>query len=308
MISFGHPLCSGGFTSGLDWNTQLVHRWIDANPGSANNIGESFSFPTINPQINNAPVKSFYHNYKPLSDFVQQIDFNSSFIRQRFSDNTSKIECYYVLDPSANTYGWVHNLNAYWANNYYYNASHQNYWGCTPPNSQSFTLTGFTPDQHYFLSFAPTRWGNQPLPCDQILLADASGNLAIDLSTLVPGCTGVTLGCDTNNADFAFVISFGHLRLSGSNHHAPAAAINETPEFSIYPNPASGSFQLSFPSASENNPISIILYTPVGDKLIEIENIKTDSYLLSANQLPKGVYFVVCNSGHAWKIKKLIVQ
>jgi hypothetical protein len=109
--------------------------------------------------------KKIYHNFKPLSDFIQQtpgIDFSNDFTSYRYCDTIQNIECYYMVNSNkTSAYGWIHNLNHYWYKKYYYyyigDMNHPyDYWnlyGCTNPISNwAVDLPGF---KHNFFTGYP---------------------------------------------------------------------------------------------------------------------------------------------------------
>lgn len=152
-------------------------------------------------------AESFYYNFKPLSDFVSLIDFTQSYIPNRYyGDTTDFIESYFLMSiDSLNAFGWIHNINKYWANSFYWDNSDtlvENYYGCETydkPNT-SFIISDFKANNIYYIYFFRTRNGVKQFLQQTPFCRTIPGSLIVDLSYS-------PLGCDSVNADYAFFIS-----------------------------------------------------------------------------------------------------
>jgi hypothetical protein len=79
-------------------------------------------------------------------------------------------------------------------------------------------------------------------------------------------------------------------------------------EFSVFPNPASGKFELAFPRAYSSAVVSI--YSITGEKVLEEKKIAVSSEQKTSfdtNNLPSGIYFIRVDDGTSAGIKRLIV-
>ena len=195
------------------WNGELIHRW---KYSTREVLGKSISATvqdTASPHTlvqTDIIIKSAYHNFKPLADFMSMIDFKQNYrAGSYYGGSLDYLETYYLesLD-SANAYGWVHNINKYWANDFYAGeGQHENFFGCytLPKPATSFTVPGLKHNRTYYIYFFRTRMGNQALPEPQTRITDNSGNLLIDISA-------APLGCDSTHADYGYRISEKEVR------------------------------------------------------------------------------------------------
>lgn len=224
-VTFHNEIWAGAFmgvtNSVSTWNGEVVHRWkysTRETMDSAFKMTVHDSSPPYLKKVIADKIKSAYHNFKPLSEFIANIDFDKDYIPCYYYGNTTDyIESYYLKTmDSALAYGWVHNINKYWANSFYWesgthNKIVENFYGCDtmPKPASSYTISGFKHNHTYYAFFFKTRIGNQVLPATNTLTSDPAGNLVIDLSSS-------PLGCDSLNADYAFIITDKQDRMNDS--------------------------------------------------------------------------------------------
>ena len=67
--------------------------------------------------------------------------------------------------------------------------------------------------------------------------------------------------------------------------------LTKNDNFNVYPNPANTSATIDL-SAFSGKAVNIELYDALGRKVINVENLKTDKYILNRNNLPTGIYFM----------------
>ncbi|HKR04732.1 MAG TPA: T9SS type A sorting domain-containing protein [Bacteroidia bacterium] len=341
-ISFHNELWSsafsGTFTTSLSFYYQLIHRWgyfANPNPPSgtpypnsiANDLEEPFIFFLGTPQQVNDTIRSYYHNYKRLSEFINinEIDFNIDFTPFKVYDPVDgnihqNIECYYLSNLSY-AYGWIHNINSFMGNAYYYTSSAQNYYGCTVPTiTMPLQLEGFYPNQDYTVSYFYTRMGSQPIlfPQMQTITADGSGILSIPTSVLD------YLGCDSVNADFAFsAIEQPQLRLIPSLSSSRDSLGKEQPVkkvkakaktqlefgFTIFPNPGTGIFNIYIKGIDLiNSSGNITVYDMTGRIVFQKIISKKSFASIDLSLLIKGCYLIEVTISSTKKFNKIILQ
>jgi len=231
-------------------------------------------------------------------------------------------------------YGWIHNLNHYWYNKYYFyytgDSNHpenyQNWNGCTvPSNNLEINLHGFSigPPNNpflYELEFYPTRIGTESsLPDNAIVTCDNSTN--IDIGPVINGY----LGCDTNNADFAFKIyKTSNYRINGNNGINNFYATTDTiikkttffqkdtvqsiiPEINITPNPSLGIFKIDFKRIVSNQ-MEISIYNSIGSPISFEQVNNSSSILIDLSQKPIGIYFLKISYNGVNKFFKLVLS
>jgi len=364
-ISFHNELWAstfmGNFSTGLNWAWNVVHWWPNSNPIKLFYGPGDFDYISINNGINDpneindrndVPIpgtsipktiinKKIYHNFKPLSDFITQseIDFTQNYTPHSGLENNMNIESYYLVNSNKNmAYGWLHNLNSYWYNKYYYyylDANHD--WESSNCNfssvSQGLLLQGFNSNSSYLITFYPTRLPD-PNPNQIQVVPPPTLTCTVDLLNQ----TGLLFipenifndyfdnSCDTSLSDFAFVIS----EISGAkiaqnpgqntsvlidtsylikNGFIKSNLVNENNNnnftITITPNPSSGIFNVSINGFCDFEKINeICIYDVRGNLLFKKQNIKTTSVDLSNN--PNGVYFLKVSSNSSIKYFKLI--
>jgi Secretion system C-terminal sorting domain len=310
-ISFHNEVWStammGCYATSHTWNWPIVHRWPMTNPepffGGDNEVGDVFQFtPAGGGQVTDE-IKTSFHNYTPLADFFNNnVNLESELTPRIFYSDSLGVEIYYMVNQAGTAaYGWIHNLNAYWANKYYYSDLFENYYGCTNPLSPPYTLTGFNANDSLGVYFYPTRMGSQTLPTNYTAHIGNDGSFDFDLPD-------VPLGCDSVNADFAFVVlPFGHNRMSG---HRDEVKKQETKsiDFSIHPNPTDGKFTLVFQNANPDVKAEIAVLDVIGRIVLFKEVTKDGLYSLDLSWAAKGIYFIRLVSSETGSFKKIIIQ
>ena len=295
-ISFHNELWStammGCYATGHTWNWPIVHRWPMTNPdpagpASARELGDDFNFQVLPHAMVYDTITSTFHNYTLLSEFfTNKVYMDEELTPKIFYNDSLGVEIYYMANNAGTAaYGWIHNLNAYWANKYYYSDLFENYYGCSDPLSPPFTLTGFNPNDTLGVYFYPTRMGTQTLPTNYTAHIGSDGSLDFDLPD-------VQLGCDSVNADFAFaVLPFGHNRMA--QHRDEEKKSNKRLDFSIHPNPTEGKFTLVFRESNQNEKITINVLDVTG-RIVHSEFTakQQKSVRLSTQQLQAGAYLV----------------
>ena len=302
----------GGCTTGQDWQWPIIHRWRDANdepPGStANEVPEPFTFFPFTPLEVNDEIKPLYDNYTPLSEFLSQsgINFNDNFTPVGDLIPNDNIE-YYMLLKSDKTeaYGWVHNINKYWGNNYYYTASLQNYYGCEDLAATVATTVeldySFTPYGTYQFEFYATQNGSQSLPNDYVQLATADGKLTLDLSSL-------PLNCNVMRADYAFKIKkIPPAAQRIANTKVSATQVKDF-AFTVSPNPNYGVFNIFINKSITNENVLVKVLDLTGRVVYKNKLINHNNLTLNLSQIAKGCYYVQLQISSINKIQKLIIQ
>jgi hypothetical protein len=79
----------------------------------------------------------------------------------------------------------------------------------------------------------------------------------------------------------------------------------QNPEFNVYPNPATDFITVEIKSGFIKNNNSIQLYNLMGEKLMELNDLKDDLQKIDLKKLPEGVYFIRYNSGEGSSVKKI---
>ncbi len=312
-ISFHNELWASAFmgTTGTmnTWIGEVVHRWPYATP-AGHQEGDDIEIDVNllgSTQHISEKCSSFYHNYKPLSGFMSMIDFSQNYFSEKYFNTTTFIESYYLKSADQNNaWGWVHNINKYWAYNYYFEDDQQiqydHFFGCEnlqQPPAANFTITGFNPNQTYYIYFFPTRMNGQTLPSSATLFSSSSGELTIDLSSS-------TLGCDSINADYAYYISDVEHTWDNTRMANPNTSVTESSDAQIIPNPSTGIFTISLTgSFAVQSSVEVRDFT---GKLVYERNVLNTSNLdLNLSTYSKGVYFVKVISNLSAIIKQVIV-
>ncbi len=325
-ISFHNELWSTAFTGSMatsqTWLWELVHRWPTANPtvigpnGIVSESGELIPPYSVIDQFGNSgflpsnvSIKKLYHNFRPLADFISTIDFNSDFTPHKSTNYwdtwnpADVIEAYYLIDNNqSNIYGWIHNINKYWANSYFYTSSDETYYLCDRLPYQpasTYTIDGFLSNSDYYIQFFKTRMGTYSIPNPQTVTSDGSGNIILDFST-------APLSCDTSHADYAFSATLLPMRRANNSPNS-STDTNESVIFSIYPNPATGLVTFVMPISNDQN--SVLSIYDISGRLIKIikpsgqRNLVIDFSIYS-----RGVYLIRYQNSRGSKVKRLIIN
>ncbi|MBI2269682.1 MAG: T9SS type A sorting domain-containing protein [Bacteroidetes bacterium] len=73
----------------------------------------------------------------------------------------------------------------------------------------------------------------------------------------------------------------------------------------IYPNPTRENITIEVKNPGTYN---VKVYNPIGQKLIEMNNINTPKTNLNVSALPEGIYYVEIRTGEITEIKKILVS
>jgi hypothetical protein len=298
----------GGFTTLNTWWGEEVHRWKYATREDLGDVEQMNNIDSLGTIITiSETIQSFYHNYRRLSEFISNgnIDFNQILLpREYFGDTTDYIESYYLLSTDSITaFGWIHNINKYWANSFYWSNSDtiiENYFGCyeLPLPKTFFNLEGFIPNHHYYIHFSPTRMGTQVLPEMNDTYSDSLGNLLVDLST-------APLGCDSVNADYAFwVTDLFHARRS-----KPIDDLLSGNKFNLFvsPNPSSGIFRVAISMNDELQNSSLEVVDMTGRIIFKKTPVEANQFRLNLTNYAKGIYYLRVNLNNNFMFKKIVV-
>ncbi len=278
-------------------------------------IGIIGGYPVVN--------KPIYHNFSPLMDMLsnptwqQYAFFNGNFKAQKVYDDQANIECYYLTNADQNVaIGWVHNLNAYWANNFYVTRANQNFLGCTDPNSQSILLDNFQTGVDQYVTYFPTRVNSAVYPTDQ-LDDDGNGWLVLDLSTAplngiadfpspVPPY-GPLPYLDTLHSDYGFIITPQPMqRRMIPINAADTIGFESTWDFGIYPNPARDAVNLLLPADGFERDIAI--YDLTGKRIFSWNGVTDRMLGVTTGGLARGAYCIRVSHELQTKMKTLILD
>ena len=242
--------------------------------------------------------------FKPLSDFIQQseIDFSQPYTPMRKYNSGNNTEYYYLLNSNkSKAYGWVHNLNHYWFNNFYYyyadaNNNYERLDSCSfPLVYYGDLLDGFDANKTYNISFYPTRMGANIVVPNSRALYNYNGRLYIPAAVF----DNTPFGCDTSNADFAFIITDGsNSRVS----HTPTSDNKTNFDAIISPNPSDGIYSISINEAGSYH---LMIFNSIGKLVLSINNIN-QKYTLDLNNQPAGIFFLSISKDNDVKHLKLI--
>ncbi len=313
-----------------------------------NVLGDQQSPPLLLPgnQTINFTNKKIYHNFKPLSDFMTQspgIDFKQHYTPyELFGDGsttnsdythyceyispgvpilddngdiltTATLECYYLVnDDATNAYGWVHNLDYFWHNNYYYysdgttgtgSINYEKLNGCTVPygTTLSFPLPDFAEPADYIISFYPTRTGSYSVPAYAVIPSTTNG---LDIGPSIQNYftySGYQPN-DTIHVDVAFEIEVSlestHKTTNVENKQ------NDTIDFNVLisPNPSDGIYYIK---VNKTGLYNISVYNSIGDIILVENEINKNTDMDLSNQ-PAGIYYVKVSEGNNIKHFKLI--
>ena len=354
-ISFHNQLWAGTFmgniTTGLSWFWQVTHWWPYANPNSLQyNLGTTtYNLPVDNvlgdingttlpylylPDGSRVQFKNtkIYYQFNRLSQFVQHINFSN--ITTAGNDVEDSVECYYLLSGGSpngpgsvnNTmaYGWIHNMNKYWYNNYYYfytssppyTFNYQRYNDCLAPViPDSITISGLLPQTEYFIDFFYTSMGTVPsnFPQSQGIYTNSSGNLYIK-DNILNYLLNTTNPCDSTNTDFAFVISLQsgdtHVR-NNTNQNDSIVQVQQNVDYnvSVTPNPSNGRFSVLVQySAIADAPVLFYVYDDIGKPIYTISGKNNSVTLIDLDNQPNGIFLLKTSVNNNNKYFKLIKQ
>lgn len=319
----------GNFGSGSSWAWPRVFWWpglpvppsdqpIGGNPGNqwqqsfSNALGDTNlldigvvgGYPVVN-----RPV---FHNFRALADVLSNPDwqsydfFNGPFSAHKLFNDTSRLECYYLLNPDSNlAIGWVHNVNAYWENQYYIQRDENNYLGCGDPVSNSLVLPGFQSGIPLHVTYFPTRMDTTALPDDQI---DSTGTGIVTLDLSSEPFHGIANNyLDTLHSDYAFIIAPQPVvRGAWEPPNDIVSAVGRELDFVLYPNPAYDGVSVLFSSDGVNRDVT--LYDMTGKRIYARSNVSERVVPIAIGALAKGAYCVRVHEGDRTKMKTLIIN
>jgi hypothetical protein len=316
----------GNYVNTMSWQWEVVHWWprgmaapkqestggvLAINPNPTNMLGEgnlimpfgSAPFPITNKQIVN--------HFHSVTNFItnSSISFDDSFTPAQIDDDANNIEVYYMINqPQTHCYGWIHNLNKYWQNDYYYTQADNAYNGCAglAYPSQTFTLQNLLPSTLYNVEFYSTVDVN-PITPNPILLQSSqpNGDLIINLNS--NGNT-VLLGCDDNVSDFAFrALKDGVVARQRPTNNVEKNQLQKL-DFGLKPNPSNGNVEISFIGGL--NEKSILQLLDFAGKAIYTTEIAKGSINknIHCDFLAKGVYQICIINSSSISSKRLIIN
>lgn len=318
----------GGFAAGTSWQWDRVFWWPNAmeipltDPNNtfqvgpfSNVIGDTNHLAVAGPiglldiPIVNRPA---LHNFKPISDLLSDasVPFSSlisgEFTNHSVFDDNARVEAYYLLSEDKEVaMGWVHNMNAYWKNNYYYRRGIERFLACEPPSVESVPIPGFLEDEDYYITYYPTRMGSLVQPRDTVHLAGNGSTITLHINDPVDATFGGVANnfVDTLRSDYAFVIS-----TSRTKSRPPASAVEVLPtasDFTVYPNPATREVFIAF---REDEVRDVVILDPVGREVRTWNTLSGSRLRLPLENLAPGTYNVQVRGAASTRSKKLIIQ
>jgi hypothetical protein len=328
-VSFHNELWAstffGNFATASTWHWDRVFWWPGSMPvpeydgansfqanfsnvlGATNylDLGEPLPIPIQNRRL--------HHHFRPLADFLSNPNlqalgfFDGEFSAHKVFDPTNKLECYYLINATQTLgIGWVHNLNAYWENNFYVTKGLQNFLGCASPNAQTITLPGFLPSTDYFISYFPTRLNTSVYPDDD---EDLSGSGQVTLRLDVPGPAAfngiVNNHLDTLRSDYAFIIAPDLVKSMPVAGEAMLSNGHQDLDFSIYPNPAREELFLQL---QDNVTVDVDLVDISGRVLCVWTSVAGAGVRLPLTRVAKGAYGIRITDGKRMRTKKLVIH
>lgn len=330
-VSFHNELWSGAFSgkwaTGTTWLWHRVFWWegaLQVPPDDFGNQWQQTSFsnaPGVTNQLDIGLVapyaianKSIHHNFKPLAEMLNNADlqasefFNWGFAPQKVYDPSGQIECYYLLNEGGSmAIGWVHNLNAWTLNNFYFRSadSLQNFLGCTSPNADTVVLPGFAQNHDFFLTWFPTRI-SATVPTNDTVVSTLTGTVTLDFSDYA--MNGIANNyLDTVHSDYGFVIApYPVQRSMTALNEADSTATGADWDFSLFPNPASATLHLLLPI--DGTPRTIVLLDLTGRDVYTRTGFTGSSFELPIDNMAKGTYCVKVSNATTCKAKVLLIQ
>lgn len=257
--------------------------------------------------------KTSFHNYKKLSEFLQfvtpYLSQNQLYTQKFYNYNsTTKIgaEAYYMTIGATSAFGWVHNLNSYWQNAYYYGnppdplnqgtfLHFDNYYGCTNSNTY-FDIEGLAHVKQFEVTFYPTRLGVYSVPPPFTTWSNMAGSIRVPIS----------LGCDTTNADYAFVVAEIPMRLANKTEETFPNNQILTCDFDLFPNPTNSSAVIHLNKSTEEA-VNINITDVLGKKIRTFDNVKEIDFVVDLNSFLAGIYYVNVRSQDQNKTKILTI-
>jgi len=335
-VSFHNELWAstffGNFAAGTTWHYDRVFWWENALPTPPPDFQNSFHpfgvpFSRVLGATNNLDIgipdtpipitnRRLHHHFQPLAQFISNPNleafglFNGIHTAHKVYDFDNKIECYYLLNEQHDlAIGWVHNLNAYWENNYYRRKSDENFLDCATPNAQSVSIQDLLPGTDYYISYFPTRMNTTICPADG-LDDSQTGLVTLDLSSaplngLFPSTGEFKNHMDTLHADYAFIIATSQVKSLTTRTSPISATATKDWDFTLYPNPARDELFLRF---QDDLPKHVMLHDLSGRTIRAWSSVSGPIKHLPLGALAKGAYWVRVSDGLNNKTKKLIIH
>ncbi|MEZ4738257.1 MAG: T9SS type A sorting domain-containing protein [Flavobacteriales bacterium] len=258
----------------------------------------------------NIENKTLYHHFQPLHNLLTNVNwagldfFQGSYTPNYVYDDVGKLESYYLLsDDGLMAVGWVHNLNAYWENSFYYSADHHNFLGCTSPTTQQLLIPGFQPGTDFNVSFFPTRLNTNVYPTGYVDQS-GTGSVLLDLSTAP--LNGIDVDhLDTLHSDYAFIIALNPVPKNRNSITEPETDLHDW-NFSVFPNPASTTLNLILPSDDE--PKDIAMYDLSGKRIFSVNSNGASLLTIPTEGIAKGAYCIRVSDPSATRMKTLVIH
>ena len=316
----------GNFAAGSSWFWERVFWWPNALPvppydnNNTNhelhsNVNGTSNFLLVNSAgmlISDTVVnRAIYHNFKPLHTLLNNPNwqgvefFNGNYTPHHIYNDTTNLECYYLKSANGQlAVGWVHNLNAYWENQYYLLAdSSENFLGCAEPIAQQLIIPDLQAGLDYYVSFFPTRMNTTVHPTGY-LDDTGTGDVLLDLSTAPLG--GILNNyLDTLHADYAFIIDLYPVPKSLTPSFVTETK-TEVWEFGMYPNPANNEVNLLLPDDDRSK--DVVIYDLSGKQIRSMRSLSNTLLNISTSEFAKGPYCVRVSDQYATRMKILIIQ
>jgi len=333
-VSFHNAIWSstffGNFAAGSDWFWNRVFWWPNSLPHGAGPQGIPLDVSNPDQPVHSGILgatnilrvrpdtallvsvknQTLYHHFKPLHKLLTNPNwpgfdfFNGNYNPQLVYDNFGKIECYYLQsDDGLMAVGWVHNLNAYWENNYYLTADTQNFLGCAAPTVQLLTIPGFQSGTDYHISWFPTRMDTTIVP-ENGIDSTGTGSVILDLSTAPLGDT-IQYFLDTLRADYAFIISLNPVPKNLTLSPEPTAQ-SLSWEFNLFPNPTRTEVNIVLPSDDVSK--EVVIYDLSGKRIRSFNSNGTQLLQISTEGFAKGPYCVRVSDQKVTRMKTLIIH
>jgi hypothetical protein len=353
-ISFHNNLWSsafqGGFMVGGEWYKELIFNIPFARISRDFEMGKSNPYnPASDPtQTYSLTQHTNHHHYKILADFINvginqlnPVDFNDNLKPYKYygldvppsTGFNNKVESYYLVSSDKKrAWGWIHNLNHYWANNYIetnYNEVYQtgipNGHDADKEHNSIFNDVLQTGIEHDYCTEATARVtldgfnSNASSPVTYTIelykTVDGGGDIPINPTSttdpIIRNLTNnnsngtvsfdITLGCDSMNADYGFLIidqSVPHRMM------AQTVVNNANFDFNVKPVASNGDFNFNFIKA-HNEEVTVTVYDLMG-KMVFSEKTTSSSLTINLQDKLAGVYLINCQSQHGLKTKRII--
>ncbi|MFZ1687184.1 MAG: T9SS type A sorting domain-containing protein [Flavobacteriales bacterium] len=334
-VSFHNEIWASTFFGNLGaantWHWARVFWWPDAltaaptdnNPVTGNFFQQVFSnvlgaTNALHVGFDSVPIenRTLFHHFKPLTGMLSNPDwqshnfFGGNYTTHKVYDDTNKIECYYLMNADSNlAIGWVHNLNAFWENQFYLKRSIQNFLGCNDPGAQALVLSGFATNVNLHVTYFPTRMDTTVYPDSQV---DSSGTGTVTLDLITEPLNGIMPGSvndylDTLHSDYAFIIALQPIEKSmiASDENQANSGSSEW-DFFMYPNPAHDVLNVLLPTDGIHRDVA--LYDLTGKRIYSGRNLTSRALDIPTGSWAKGAYCVRVSDPAKSKMKILIIH